>query len=125
MEGLRITPASFTDAQALQRAIANAMKGSNIELPENMKSEIKLGGFIDAAMSLISSPEVDAALFKCAEKAVYNNQKVSRDFFEDVANRELYYEIMLELIKVNVGPFFKRIASKFAGLEAIKSALPK
>jgi len=126
MDGLRITPASFSDARALERAITKAIKGSNIEIPGSIKEDIKLSGFIDAIASTISSEEVENALFKCAEKAIYKDQRINRDFFEPVENRELFYPIMAEVVKENVGPFMKRIASLFPGVgEAIKGKLQK
>lgn len=115
MDGLRITPASFADAMTLQKAMMKAIKGSNVELPGSTKDDISLSGFIDALASTISSDEVESALFKCAEKAIYNDQKITRDFFEPVENRELYYPIMLEVVKENIGPFTKKIVSLFSG----------
>ena len=67
------------------------------------------------ALSVITSKRVKDALFKCAEKALVGADKVDRSFFESVENREFYYPIMTEVIKVNLGPFFKSLGSLFGG----------
>ena len=118
---LQITPAGFGDAMALQKAIGRALKGSKLELPENMTDKMdasQLGDIIGAVLGVATSDEVEAALFACANRAVYGPTKepVTREFFEKVEHRELYYPIMVEIIKANVGPFFKGLSSKFAGL---------
>ncbi len=118
---LLITPASFSEAMALQKAIGRALKGTKLELPANAVAEISpdtFGDIIGAILGVATSDEVEAALFACSERALYgpNKVKVDRDFFEQVENRELYYPIMVEVIKANVGPFFKGLASKFGAL---------
>jgi hypothetical protein len=67
------------------------------------------------ALSVITSKRVNQALFKCCETALLGDDKIDRNFFESVENRELYYPIMVEVIKVNLGPFFKKIGSLFGG----------
>lgn len=118
---LLITPAAFGDAMALQKAIGRALKGTKLELPESMAEKMdasQLGDIIGAVLGVATSDEVEAALFACASRAVYGPGKepISTEFFEKVENRELYYPIMIEIIKANVGPFFKGLSSKFEGL---------
>ena len=118
---LMVTPGSFAEAMALQKAIGRALKGTKLDLPGDSLTELdpdSFGDIIGAVLGVATSDEVEAALFGCAARAVYGPDKlrVDRDFFEEVANRELYYPIMVEIIKVNVGPFFKGLASKFGAL---------
>ena len=125
---LRITAGSFADAMALQKAIGRALKGSKLELPESMTVDMapdKLGDIIGAVLGVVTSDEVEACLFACAARAVLGDAKIDRDFFENVDNRELYYPIMVEIIRVNVGPFIKGLASKFGALGALAGSFPK
>ena len=127
---LKITPAGFSDALALEKAIGRALKGTRLELPETVTAEISPDMFSDIAGALLgvaTSDEVEACLFKCAERALVGTDKVDRAFFEDVDNRQYFYPIMVEVIKVNVGPFFKGLGSQFAAFlpTAGKSQSPK
>lgn len=130
LEGKRllITPASFEDAMDLQEAVADSLKGSRLDFKglnglagDNlMETDLQeLSGPIETivgmALSVITSKRVKASLFKCCERVVYGDSKVDRDFFESVENRELYYPIMTEVVKVNLGPFFKRLGLLFGG----------
>ena len=123
---MKITPASFADAMALQKAIGRALKGSRFSMPSFVtgadgkidleKSDVDLSGLIDLVLGAAVSDEVQAALFSCSARALLGTDKIDSDFFEKVENRELYYPIMVEIIKVNVGPFLKGLASKFGAL---------
>lgn len=113
---LRITPAGFSDALALEKAIGRALKGTRLELPENVTSEVSADMFSDiigAVLGVATSDEVESCLFKCAERALAGKEKIDRAFFEKVENRQHYYPIMVEVIKENVGPFFKGLGSQF------------
>jgi hypothetical protein len=135
---LLITPSSFSDAMALQRAVASALKRTKIDLdglsgdvlPEKTEGGFdlekldlsKLSGVVDTiaglVLNLVTSEQLETCLFKCAERAVFGTTrlKVDREFFEEVENRKYFYPIMVEVIKVNVGPFFNLAGSMFSGL---------
>lgn len=116
---LVITPAPLADAMALQKAIGRALKGARLDLPGSVKEELKpesLSSIIDAVLGVAVDDEVEACLWRCAERAVLGNEKVTRDFFEKVDNRAHYYPIMYEVIIVNCGPFFRGIVSKFGDI---------
>ena len=89
------------------------------------KSDVDLSGLIDLVLGAAVSDEVQAALFSCSARALLGTDKIDSDFFEKVENRELYYPIMIEIIKVNVGPFLKGLASKFGALVATSPSSPK
>jgi hypothetical protein len=123
---LKITAGSFAEASALKKAIGQALKGTKFSMPSFVngpdgkidleKSDIDIAGLIDLVLGVAVSEEVEAALFECSARAILGTEKIDRDFFEKVENRELYYPIMVEIIKVNVGPFLKGLASKFGAL---------
>jgi hypothetical protein len=122
---LQITKATFDDAFDLQDAISRAVKGNRLNVPESMESDIDVSSFLDAALSAISSREVRDCLFRCAERALYDNQKINKDFFEKEDNRELYYPIMIEIVKENVGPFITGLLSSFGGPGQIETFLKR
>lgn len=119
---LRITPAGFQDALALEKAIGRALKGTRLELPTDMQAEITgemFSDIISTVLNVATSNEVEACLFKCAERALLGEEKIDLAFFESVENREHYYPIMIEVIKVNVGPFFKGLGLQFSALSSL------
>jgi hypothetical protein len=132
---LKITPASFAEAMALQKAIGRALKGTSFKMPSIVtdasgkvdleKSDVDLAGIIDLVLGAAVSDEVQACLFVCSARALLGQDKIDQDFFEKVENRELYYPIMVEIIKVNVGPFLKGLVSKFGALGALAGSSPK
>ena len=119
---LRITPASWANAVGLQKALGRAIKEANLSFDVgdfkklDQAVEKLLPTMANGLLAVITSDEVESALFKCAEKALVGNEKVDRDFFEKIENRQHYFPIMIEIIKVNVGPFFKTLSSMFPDL---------
>ena len=117
---LQITPAPFIDAMRLQKSIAKAIGKSevkiNARLLEGDATPETIGSFINALIEVGVSDEVEDGVFKCAERALYDNNKIDYDFFENVDNRELFYPIMIEIIKVNCMPFFKKAVSSLSGV---------
>lgn len=125
---LRITPASFQEAMALQKAIGRALKGTELDLPESMTAEIKaemFSGIIDAVLGVATSDDVEKCLFECAARCLLGTEKIDRDFFEKAENRQYYFPIMVEIIKANVGPFFKGLDTQLRGLGQMIASLQK
>jgi len=124
---LLITPASFDDAMDLKKSIFDALRGNGINIDtsgmkyneENpFQSDIgsdTIGNLIENAMAVASDKQVKKCSFTCCESVVFgpDKDKVNRDFFEDVDNRQYYYPIMTEVIKANIGPFFKGLGLMF------------
>jgi len=132
---LTITPAGFADVFALKRALALALKrggikfdltGLKIDTENPMNSDIGDIGFIlDAVLEVSTDPDVQKWLFKCAERALYGEDKVNQDYFEEPENRQYYYPIMIEVIKINLSPFFKKLSSLFAPLSGMIKNIQK
>jgi len=129
---LSITPAGFADVFALKRALAVALKrdgikldlsGISIDTDNPMASEVgDIGGILDSILEVATDPAVQKWLFKCCERVIYGEDKVNQDFFEEPDNRQYYYPIMIEVVKVNLSPFFLKLNSLFSGLpEMIKN----
>lgn len=110
---LHITVAPFEDAFRLQKALIASTKG--VPLEKDLM-QMELATLKDIVVNAITSTEVVDAMFKCMERATYDNKRVNRDLFDEPntgeRNREDFYEICWRIAEVNCGPFFKRIFSK-------------
>ena len=122
---LKITPASFDEAMDLKDAIEIAIREGKISLSGELlegdvfKKELAsedLTGVLNAILSIDSSKAIRNCLFICAERAVLGTDKINRDFFDDVNNRQYYYPIMFEVLRVNLTPFFAKVFSSFTGI---------
>lgn len=112
---LQITPAAFSVAMALQKAVMKAVKGSRFDIGTSLE-DMDASVLIEAVLSVASDDGVEALLFKCAERALLGGEKIGRDFFEDVGNRRYYWQIMAEIVKVNLGPFFEGVVSRLSAI---------
>jgi hypothetical protein len=116
---LKVTQASFVDSMALHKALLASVKGLQVSA-DILKMDVS--ALKDAVISAATSPEVEKALFRCGEKATYENVRVTPSLFDDVQigtqAREDFYEIAWKIVEVNCGPFFKRTFSR------LKAAFP-
>lgn len=133
---LTISVAPFLDAKHLHDAILKALKGGGIaELDLSKLKDFKAGGaavnmIAEKALAMASSPEVEAAVFKCGERALYTPagsstpMKVSKGMFDDgelgIKAREDYYLIAVRIIEVNFMPFLAPIFSALKAPDAKK-----
>jgi hypothetical protein len=123
---LQITICSFDEGMELQDAVADALASQKIDLggvdvtkKKKGDENIDIGGIIQPILKVISSPRLRNALFACARRAIYDNQKIDKEFFEEAKNRALYYPIMLEVLKVNLGPFIGSLIGQFGDLKSL------
>jgi hypothetical protein len=109
---MTVSESSYEDANALLKALLKAAKGIPLAKdPMSMDVTVLKDALIEAA----TSSEVDAAIFKCAERAVYENVKVTKALFDDPKLKEAaradYFLIQWHVIEVNCGPFFGKTFS--------------
>lgn len=134
---LIVSPASFAEAMAMQEVIAKALqeKGIKIDLSSidiDFKNLEKfeagdVGWILEPILTLTTDSTIRKHLFVCSKRAVFGDKKdkVNEDFFEDPENRKYYYPIMMEVLKVNISPFFALVSSSFANLPGLKDMLQK
>lgn len=124
-----INPAPFDDAidlkSAIQRELAKTQLKFDMSMLKDVDAEVDVAPLINAAMTVDSSKEVNAALFKCLGRCTYNSQKIVKATFEPVEARSDYYEVIGACMKENVGPFFSGLASLLGGLMARLPQNPK
>ncbi len=109
---LKITPSPFADAKALYQALLREARG----LEFSPKMEIQTL-YKDLFCIGFSSPEIEASLWKCFERCIYNSGKgdlkIDKDTFEPITAREDYMSVCVEVAKENVLPFAKSLYAEF------------
>ena len=131
---IEIQPSTFTNAMALKKAVADALrkdgitldlKSININDDDILKSDIgenTLGSLIENALAVATDANLRKALFDCCDKVVlFGNERLQVDaaFFEEPDTWGYYYPIMIEVIKVNLTPFFGKLSSMFSGVQEL------
>lgn len=145
---LHITVAPFQDAWALMRASLKTLKGMNLK-SEDLKQDMgallgnpsALALILDRVVDFATSPDVESAIWKCANRALYipagspvefPGTKVCPNLFDDPEYgnmaREDYAKIVTSLLEVNCKPFLAKALSGFLkpnqkNAESLKSEL--
>ncbi len=115
---VKINIAPFKDSMKLKSAIAKELADSDFSFDFDPSKDIKKQDFdiagIAKIMALLDSSEaVNNALMDCLLRCTYNSEKITGATFEPEEAREDYYDIVAACLKVNIGPFFKSLLSKF------------
>lgn len=113
---LNVAVPSFAHARTLQMAIARELVAVKLDfnfgqLDLSNISAKDINTLKDVVLQLTQSSAVDAAIMVCAEKSLYNGQRITAETFENPRARVDYYPVAWEVIKAAVGPFFKGLAS--------------
>jgi hypothetical protein len=86
------------------------------ELFEMDLGEEALNTFKNLICRLLSSQEIDAALWQCFGRVTYNGVKVTKDTFEPDHVRADYLPVVKEVMVANLAPFTKNLDSLFSGV---------
>lgn len=114
---LEVTESSFSDAYALEKSLISSVKETNLSGLQVKKDifDMDIDVLLKSVLMMATSPQVEQCLFKCFERATYNNLRINRGLFDDpkigLQIREDFYEICLKVAEVNCRPFLKRIFS--------------
>lgn len=122
---LEVSVSSFSDASQLRKQLLAATRG--VPLPSDLLNE-DVTALKDLVVNAACSDAVEEAFFRCADKALYNGVRVSRELFDDPkimeqARRD-YYAIMLRVIEVNCEPFFEQLFSVLKTRLGTKAPVP-
>lgn len=128
---LVVTTAPFADAWALMRATLKTLKGTEVRA-EDLKRDVgrllesssAFSSLVDRVVEFATSPEVEAAMWRCAQRALYiplgsdiafPGSKVEPGLFDDPVNgisaREDYARIVTGIMEVNCLPFLAKALS--------------
>ena len=112
---LKITPATFTDANNLYKAIASEAKGFDVGLGSDIDSKL----IKDIICTLVSSEKIEAALWKCFKRCTYGGLNIDLETFESTEAREDYFVICKEVLSENIAPFLKSLFVEFVALQRV------
>lgn len=107
---LQITLAPFADGRALFKAVTEEMKGLRL----NPKDQVDVNFYKDLFCAALSSDKIEACVFKCAARALYNGERISVDTFEPPEARADYLHAMYEIALENLLPFGKHLYAEYA-----------
>lgn len=132
---LVVTPASFAEAMVLKEVIVKMLQANGIKVDLSsidIKSEKladmeagDVGWILEPILTLMTDSTIRDRLFECAKRAMFDKKKVDLAFFEEHENRKYYYPIMMEVLKVNISPFFGLVSSWFTNLPGLTDMLQK
>lgn len=112
---LKLQPAPFAEAKALYQALLKEAKA--VKVGED--TEIGFDLLKNILCTSLSSPDIEKALAKCMKKALYNDLPMNDGTFEAVESRQDYVQVMFEVAKENVLPFFpKSLLSRLSDVVA-------
>ena len=122
---LEVTRSPFVISHKLFKTVLKEMKGVSLKL--GLK-EIKTFGELfnlevtddalntikDSFVTLLSSQEIEDALWECFPRILYNNKKIeSKNFFDDEKTCADYLEVCKEVATENLRPFRQSLESLF------------
>lgn len=122
---LTIQPAPFVDAKNLYQALLKELKqikiDTTMEMVELYKNLFCVG---------FSSPEIEACLWKCLERCLYDNLKtgglkIVPDTFEPIEAREDFTTVCAEVVKDNIYPFAKTLFAEYEKFSSMIGDIPK
>lgn len=113
---LKIQMAPFADSRALYQALLDEAKGLKLD----MAAEVDGNFYKDIFCVGFSSKKIEAAIFKCMERCLINDLRITLDTFEPVESRDDYFMVLFEVTQENVRPFTK---SLYAQLRHVMSMI--
>lgn len=108
---LKIGLAPFEDSKTLFQAMMQELRGMELSSTAEVSSMFK-----DIFTIGFSSRLIEAALKKCLDRCLYNDQKIGADTFEPAAAREDYFVMCEEVATENVAPFLKPLYARYLEL---------
>lgn len=118
---LKISLSPFAVARDLYQAALEELKHLKLD-PE---AEVDANFYKDLFCTGLASKKIEKAIWKCMEKALYNDLKITEDTFEPEEARDDYFAVMFEVAKVNIHPFAKDLSAKYGHLLALVKNSPQ
>lgn len=115
---LRVGLAPFADARDLYQAVLEEARGVKINPEDNVLSLQK-----EIFCAFLTSKKVEAAVWKCMEKCLYNGARIKEETFEPELARGDYIDVLYSVTEKNVSPFLKSLSAEFSLIrEILKSS---
>jgi hypothetical protein len=137
---LKLSLCSFAEGSKLMKAVARELRNTTISLGvkevKNLGDLFKidvgdeaLNTFKNLVAGLISSEEIEAALWPCIVRGSYIyagvETHINKDLFEDEKARADYLPILKEALVYNLSPFFVNLKSLVLGSQGASTASPR
>lgn len=106
----------FKTALKLKNIIGRdvSKQGVSLDFQEDVSKVL-----FNVIVAIDSSEELhDFIIKECFPRCLYNGKKITDIMLEEESFRENYYELILEILKVNLLPFFKNLVSRLKELGA-------
>ena len=104
-----INAAPFQDVMKLKRAME--------------RESALIGGGLNLQTLLIvdGSDSVDALLWPCLARSLYNDEKITPSTFDAIDRRQDYYEVVAVFLKENIAPLAEGLRSKLTEFGLLKA----
>lgn len=111
---LKIHVAPFVDSKNLYQALLRELRDIKVD------PSLALGTLYKELFCIgFSSLAIEACLWKCFERCIYNGLKVDKDTFESLEARDDYMVVCMEVAKDNVAPFGKSLYAEYVRMLAM------
>ncbi len=115
---LSVMPAPFADSKALYQAVLKETKAIPLSMQMEKASLLK-----DLFCAGFSSKEIEACLWECFKRCLYNGVKIIPDTFEPVEAREDYMKVCVEVAKENILPFVKSLYAEYQAISEMTESV--
>lgn len=131
---LSLALAPFSIGSKLFKAVLAELRTINIDVTKlDMSMELDLrkidprmiNVIKDAFCEIAASETVEAAFFECAGRCLIDGKKITRETFEAPDAREDFLPVAWEVIKYNLSPFFRGLASQLSASAPPTAPAPK
>lgn len=72
----------------------------------NKLDNIDISAFLTLICDCIGDKELENIFFKLSSKCIFENEKITQEFFDDIKNRKYFIKIFVNIIKENLKVFF-------------------
>lgn len=122
---VKVTVSEYEDAKALYDCFVMAFMAAN-----GIDADMGSMNLIRVLIAASASKDMERALFKCAERAVYNRDgvdwKVGKTLFDTpgigLKARGDYHVLMAKIAEANIAPFIQALFSLLKMVPALKKA---
>lgn len=101
--------APFAVARELHRAVTEEAKALHLD----PKTDIDVNLLKDLFCTGLSSKKIEEQIWRCFEKAMINNQRITEKTFEPEEMRDDYFFACMEVGRENILPFTKSLFAKY------------
>jgi hypothetical protein len=106
---LEMTMGSFEESHRLMKAVAKELEGIPLDSPLKILSSVTLRA--------LSSEAIEAALWPCMNRCLYNDRHINKELFQDEKIREDFVEVAKEVLDYNLAPFLKNLSSLLSDIK--------